>query len=121
MESPVSNRPTAWGRFQPATKTSDRTRAHRHQPTGGRSARWYRTLLILFLVATCWKVWVGEPQVLPIASAQIPDSGMQRKVLINEVRITNQLLTQLNATLKSHTFKVRIEGTDKQAAPTDGP
>ena len=89
-------------------------------PVSKRSAGWYRTLVILFLAATCWKVWLGEPQVLPIAAAQIPDSGMQRKVLIDELRLTNQLLTQLDATLKTHTLKVRIEGTDKQAAPTDG-
>ena len=76
---------------------------------------WPRILVILFLAATCWKVWLGDPQVLPIAAAQIPDSGMQRKVLIDEIRKTNQLITQLAATMKTHTFKVRIEGTDKQA------
>lgn len=77
---------------------------------------WSRIFLILFLVATCWKVWVGDPRVLPLAAAQIPDSGMQRKVLIDEIRKTNQLITQLGVTMKTHTFKVRIEGTDKQTA-----
>lgn len=76
---------------------------------------WSRIIVILFLAATCWKVWIGDPHLLPIASAQIPDSGMQRKVLIDEIRKTNQLITQLAATMKTHTFKVRIEGTDKQA------
>ena len=80
-----------------------------------RHRSWSRIFLILFLVATCWKAWFGDPQVLPIAAAQIPDSGMQRKVLIDEIRKTNQLITQLAATMKTHTFKVRIQGTDKHA------
>ena len=75
-----------------------------------------RLVLILFLATTAWKVWVGEPRVVPVASAQIPDSGLQRKVLIDEVRKTNRLLTELHRTIKTHTFKVRIEGTDNKAA-----
>ena len=83
--------------------------------TDKRTLSWPRILVILFLAATCWKVWLGDPQVLSIAAAQIPDSGMQRKVLIDEIRNTNRLISQMAATMKTHTFKVRIEGTDKQA------
>ena len=50
-----------------------------------------------------------------VASAQIPDSGMQRKLLLEETRRTNQLLTELIQTIKTGTFKVRIEGTDNKA------
>lgn len=75
-----------------------------------------RLILILFLAATAWKVWFGVPEILPVARAQIPDSGTQRKVLIEEVRRTNQLLSQLHQTIKTGTLKVRIEGTDNKAA-----
>ena len=78
-------------------------------------ARWARVVIGVFLLLTCIRAWVGQGTTASRAYAQIPDSGMQRKVLIDEIRKTNQLITQLAATMKTHTFKVRIEGTDKQA------
>lgn len=74
-----------------------------------------RAMLIVFLVLTCWRVWFGPADVLPTAAAQIPDSGLQRKLLIEEVRKTNQLLTTLGQTITSHVFKVRVMGTDNKA------
>jgi len=74
-------------------------------------------ILIVFVAATTWKVWLGGPGIIPEAQAQIPDSGLQRKLILDEVRKSNQLLEQLVQTLQNGTLKVRIEGTDKKSAP----
>ncbi len=75
-----------------------------------------RILLWVFVCVTVWKVWLGSPEVIPVASAQIPDSGAQRRVLIEEVRKANQLLTQISETLRTGTIKVRIIGPDNTKA-----
>lgn len=76
-----------------------------------------RGLLTVLITATCCKVWLGPVEVVPVASAQIPDSGLQRKQMIDEIRQTNLLLTQALDLLQKHTFKVRLEGTDNSPAP----
>lgn len=81
-------------------------------PDKPRPRRWLRVLLTAFLALTCLKAWTGSGELNPIASAQIPDSGLQRKQLLEEVRITNQLLAQILNALKTHTIKVQIQGTD---------
>lgn len=75
-----------------------------------RMARW---LLGFFLLATCVRVWLGPADLLPRAEAQIPDSGLQRKQLIDEVAHTNQLLEEIIHVLKSGTIKVSLASTDK--------
>lgn len=69
----------------------------------------------LFALLTCIRVWVGPQAILEQAQAQIPDSGMQRKLLLEETRKTNQLLLEIKQLLKTHTFNVRIQGADNQA------
>lgn len=69
----------------------------------------------LFVLLTCIRVWVGPQAILEQAQAQIPDSGMQRKLLLEEARQTNQLLSEIKQLLKTHTFNVRIQGADNQA------
>ena len=75
-----------------------------------------RVLWYVLLGMTLCRVWVGPVGVLPTAYAQIPDSGAQRKQLIDEVRKTNRLLTQLNETLRDQIIKVRIIGADNTSA-----
>lgn len=75
-----------------------------------------RVVLVLFAAATVWKVWLPAPT-LPAAYAQIPDSGLQRQQMLEELRRTNQLLADFREFAKGHTFKVRIEGTDNKSAP----
>ena len=60
-------------------------------PDTPRPRRWLRVLLTAFLALTCLKAWTGSGELNPIASAQIPDSGLQRKQLLDEVRITRSL------------------------------
>lgn len=69
----------------------------------------------LFVLLTCIRVWVGPEAILEQAQAQIPDSGMQRKQLLEETRRTNQLLLEIKQLLETHTFNVRMQGADNQA------
>ncbi len=50
---------------------------------------------------------------LPHAVAQIPDSGRQRKKMLDEIERTNELLERVLDTLRTQTFKVSMESTDK--------
>ncbi len=76
---------------------------------------WLRGVIGLFVVVTCLRVWVGPVAILEPARAQIPDSGRQRKQLLEEARRTNQLLTEIKQLLKDHTFNVRMERADNQS------
>lgn len=86
--------------------------------------RLLRNAIIAFVVLTCLRVWIGPVALLEPARAQIPDGGMQRKLLLDEARRSNQLLSEIKQILKTHTFNVRIEGADNQAdartMPRDG-
>jgi hypothetical protein len=59
----------------------------------------------------------------PAACAQIPNSGLQRKELIDGIDRTNQKLDELKDILRTQVFKVRVVGTDtdKKTAPSPTP
>ena len=65
------------------------------------------------MLATCIRVWVGSVTWVPQAQAQLPDSAQQRNRLLTEAVRTNELLAELIKTLKTHTLKVVLEGSDK--------
>ena len=71
--------------------------------------------LVGLLVATSLRVWLGPLTLTATAQAQIPDSGLQLKQIIDEVRRTNALLVEIKQLLVSRTFNVRIEGADNPA------
>jgi heme exporter protein D len=75
--------------------------------------RWVRIFIVAVVAATCARVWLGSGVALPQAMAQIPDSGLQRKEMLDEIRRTNRWLEQIHQTLQTETIKVRMEGTDK--------
>jgi len=77
--------------------------------------RWLLGVFGFFVLLTCIRVWVGPAAILEQAQAQIPDSGKQRKLLVEEARRTNQLLTEIKLLLETSTFNVRIQGADNQA------
>ena len=77
--------------------------------------RWLRAALGILVLGTCLRVWLGPTTVISPAQAQIPDSGMQRKLLLEETRRTNQLLKEIKQLLEKHTFNVRVDGADNQA------
>ena len=69
--------------------------------------------------ATILKVWWAPAPWETPAVAQIPDSGLQRKLLIDEARRTNDLLSDIRRILEKSTINVRIQGADNpdDAAP----
>lgn len=75
----------------------------------------------LLVVLTCIRVWIGPAAFVDQAQAQIPDSGLQRELLLTEARRTNQLLTEIRQLLKDHTLNVRIRGADNQAGKPGTP
>ncbi len=74
----------------------------------------------LFVLLTCIRVWVGPVAILEPAQAQIPDSGLQRKLILDETRRTNQLLAEIKQLLKTHTFNVRVQGADNPSSKRTG-
>ena len=61
----------------------------------GSGFSWVRAGVIVLCAATVLRVWLSAAAWESSASAQIPDSGMQRKLLIDELRRTNALLTEI--------------------------
>lgn len=82
-----------------------------YQRQGG---RWLRVAISLMVLVTGIRVWIGPVAVLERVQAQIPDSGMQRKLILEEARMTTQLLRSIKELLENHTFNVKIEGADNQ-------
>ena len=81
----------------------------------GQQHRLLRSVIGVFVLLTCLRVWVGPMPLLQRAQAQIPDSGMQRKLLLEETKRTNRLLSDIKHIIETTTFNVRIEGADNQA------
>ena len=85
--------------------------------TRQRSMFW-RTVIGLGVLLTTIRVWTGPVPLIEPASAQIPDSGLQRQQLLDETRRTNQLLKEIKKILDTGTLNVRFPGADN---PSDAP
>ena len=72
--------------------------------------------MVAFVLLTCLRVWLGPVDLLPRARGQIPDSGLQRRQLLEAVRESNEQLRQILSVLKSGTLNVRLVSTDKKVA-----
>lgn len=79
-----------------------------------RKHRLLTSIFGLFLLLTCLRVWVYPDTLVEPARAQIPDSGAQRQRLLEEVRKTNRLLTEIRQLLEGHTFNVKLQDPDNQ-------
>ena len=71
-----------------------------------------RVALLLFVLLSCLRAWLGPMSFMDPVQAQIPDAGTQRKELVDEVRRTNQLLQEIKQILSSDILNVRIQGAD---------
>lgn len=80
------------------------------------ATRWVRAAVITVAVLTVMRVWLGPVDLVQPAFAQLPDSGLQRKHILEETRRTNELLERILNTLETRTFNVRIEDADKKFA-----
>ncbi|MEK6644856.1 MAG: hypothetical protein AABZ08_13210 [Planctomycetota bacterium] len=77
--------------------------------------RFTRTLLValtLLLSVIAVELWIGLPD-RAVASAQVPDTGLQRQQIVEETRRTNQLLEQILTQLRTGSMKVTMESADK--------
>lgn len=74
--------------------------------------RWFMRIIFMFVFVTCLRVWTGPVSILNEAQAQLPDSALQRKHILEETRKTNRLLTEIKQILRSETLHVRIQGAD---------
>lgn len=90
------------------------TRSQHHE--GG----FLRTLVMIGLLFTCLRVWVGPSRVIDSAQAQIPDSGRQRQQIVEELRQANRTLSQIHELLRSGTLHVHLEGADKPSTDNAG-
>ncbi|RME40920.1 MAG: hypothetical protein D6788_02350 [Planctomycetota bacterium] len=81
---------------------------------------WVRRALVLFVLLTCLRVWLGPLPDPPQARAQIPDSGLQRKQILEEARRSNKLLAEIKDLLQNGTLNVRLAGADKKATSGRG-
>jgi len=75
-------------------------------------SRWLNRLVSAFVLLTCLRVWLGPTPILESAYGQIPDAGLQRKQILDEARLTNQLLSDIKGILQAGTLHVRLEGAD---------
>jgi len=75
-----------------------------------------RSLIILFVLVTCIRVWLGPVPLLSSAEAQLPDSALQRVKLIEATQRTNELLAGIKHLLSDGTLNVRIDGADNTRA-----
>lgn len=86
--------------------------------------RWASRMVLVFVLATCVRVWLGPDRLISAVNAQLPDPARQRIDLLQESRRTNELLADIKKLLEAqtrmletHTFNVRMRGADNQAPP----
>ena len=83
--------------------------------------RWFLTAIVVLLAVIAIEL---SALVNPVGSptfAQVPDSGLQRKQLLDAQMKTNTTLEQIHSTLekidralRESTIKVKVVGTDKE-------
>ncbi len=78
-----------------------------------RGTRLLLTALTVLLAVIAVELWAARPPLVREAQAQIPDSGLQRNVLIDEARRTNKLLEEILDHLQNKPVKVKSADTDK--------
>lgn len=75
--------------------------------------RWGLTAIVVLLVIIAVELSALVGPVGSTAYAQIPDSGLQRKQLLDSQARMQRTLEQILSTLREHTIKVKVVGTDK--------
>lgn len=86
-----------------------------------RYTRLLLTALVVLLTIIAVELWVARPSGLPTAHAQIPDTALQRKQIVDEGKRTNELLEQILNHLKSKPILVRMSADEKGGPERQGP
>lgn len=92
-----------------------------HEFTLDRFTRRLLLAITVLLTIIAVELWGGRPSLLPVASAQIPDSGKQRYDMIAEAKKTNKLLGEILSHLRTGSVKVVIAPTDKKPGRRGAP
>jgi len=81
------------------------------------NSNWTQRFVVLLVVLTCLKVWVGPMNADQPAAAQsqVVDPGEQRLQLLAAANRTNELLAEIKQLLTSHIFNVTLKGADNQS------
>lgn len=89
-----------------------------------RTTRIFQAAVVTLLALIASALWDSRPSMLPQAVAQIPDTAMQRKQMVDEQKATNELLARILRHLETKPIKVQTVGTDENkgesAAPKEG-
>lgn len=75
--------------------------------------------LTVLLTIIAIELWVGRPDSVMTAQAQIPDTALQRREIVEETRRTNALLEQILEHLKTKPVQVTIKADERK--PSGGP
>lgn len=81
-----------------------------------RFTRMILTALTLLLAIIAVELWAFAPDTTPRASAQIPDTGMQRKLIVDESKRTNELLERILDHLETKPIRVHLIADEKSDA-----
>lgn len=88
------------------------------------SERYLPTLLTiiagLLVVITVELAMLISPG-LPSACAQIPDSGLQRKEMIDAIERSNQRLDAIREAIRTQVFRVQVVNADNDRRPAPAP
>ncbi len=83
--------------------------------------RWLLTAVAVFLGVIAVELSVLMGPLVPRVNAQIPDSGLQRKELLEAQRQTNAKLDSILQHLRTQPIKVKVVSTDKETKRTPKP
>jgi len=84
--------------------------------TPDRFTRGILCALTVLLTIIAIELWVGRPDSVMTAQAQIPDTALQRREIVEETRRTNALLEQILEHLKTKPVQVTIKADERKQA-----
>jgi hypothetical protein len=83
-----------------------------------------KKLLVAILIIQCAVLvgqWGGQHSVVQTVHAQVPDAGMQRSQIIEELRQLNGKMDRLLRVLEDGNLQVRTASPDEERGPAEAP
>lgn len=87
-------------------------------PRTDRVTRMFQAAVLALLAMSTAALWDGRAAILPHAVAQIPDTALQRQQIVDQLKVTNELLNRIANHLETKTIKVRTVDTDENEGKT---
>jgi hypothetical protein len=84
--------------------------------TVDRFTRGILSALTALLTIIAIELWAGRPDGVSTAQAQIPDTALQRREIVEETRRSNALLEQILEHLKTKPVQVTIKADERKQA-----